>query len=120
MTESMNPKRPKQSYQEWRKKGKHLPKCMRDFHDQKEIFKMIHELTAPPQGQSERVDCMDGHIYAIDTFLWCMARHGYTLQKSQANVAFDDLDKNLEYIRKTRNNAFSSMLKNNKKDPSEP
>lgn len=32
----------KTSIQEWLKSGAYLPKPMRDFHDQKDIFKAIH------------------------------------------------------------------------------
>ena len=32
------------------------------------------------------------HTYVIDLFLWFMALHGYTLQRSRAKEEFYDLD----------------------------
>lgn len=76
------------------KDGNYLPPFMRDFHDQKRLFKAI-------QGHySERIKedrLMQGlnwvmaHTYVIDLFLWFMALHGYTLQKSRAKEEFYDL-----------------------------
>lgn len=75
--------------------GNYLPLFMRDFHDQKRLFKAI-------QGQySERIqedrllsglNWVMAHTYVIDLFLWFMALHGYTLQKSRAKEDFYDLD----------------------------
>jgi len=69
----------------WLKAGKHLPSFMRDFHDQKDLFKTV--------GGYDRDDpypdisWIDGHTYTIDRFLWWMAAHGYTLQKCRAKKA---------------------------------
>lgn len=68
--------------QKYLESGKHLPEKMRDFHDQKDLFKSMHHLyqdkdNAPVQSW------IDGHIYIIDWFLWFMASRGYTLQKTR-------------------------------------
>ena len=111
----------KKDHRQWRKEGNHLPEFLKNFHDQKEVFKMIHELTRPADGQEEKVNWLDGHVYVIDTFLWCMARHGYTLQKSRAQVEFDNIDKNLELIRQRENQLLQLFFENakNKKTPEE-
>ena len=68
--------------------GKHLPKCMRDFHDQKDLFKSIHHLYQDSP-QVNMPSWMIGHQYVIDWFLWFMASRGYTLQKTRAkNIEF--------------------------------
>ncbi len=82
-----------ESVSAWRSAGLHLPPVMRDFHDQKDVFKLVHDLTEPPEdSRINHPSWVDGQIYAIDTFLWCMARHGYTLQRSRARLPFESLD----------------------------
>lgn len=79
---------------EWRKSLAYLPAPMRDFHDQKDLFKAIHD-TIDVEGHStyvEDISWIDGQVYTVDIFLWYMAKHGYTLQKSRADVDFVDLE----------------------------
>jgi hypothetical protein len=73
--------------------NKHLPKIMRDSHDQKDLFKAIDNTFSQPD--ANRVNWVDAHIYTIDTFLWVMAAHGYHLQKSR-NVFHLDLKEFIE------------------------
>lgn len=65
---------------------KHLPIFMRDFHDQKDLFKAI-SMTYP----EHPVSWVDGHCYTIDRFLPFMAKHGYTLQRTRAKMRFADI-----------------------------
>ena len=88
---------------EFVKSGKHLPRPLRDFHDQKRLFKRIWQNVRNRQKQdaesgsllpvtlkdSNWIDC---HIFVIDFFLWFMALHGYTLQKSRQPIEFYDFD----------------------------
>lgn len=74
----------------WSKDGKHLPNVMKDFHDQKDIFKAVHAMASTHEVVKD-VNWINAHMYTLDCFLWFMARHGYTLQKSRANVDFDEL-----------------------------
>jgi len=92
----------------WRDKGNHLPRFMRDFHDQKELFKAIHDLTA--HEIKDRLGWVDAHIYTIDMFLWFMARHGYTLQRSRKRMDFEDLHHNVERCNEIRSNELFKML----------
>ena len=95
----------------WRKKAQHLPMFMRDFHDQKDLFKMIHELTTiEPDRAGKEISWVDGYIYAIDTFLWAMARFGYTLQKTSKKLDFEDIKEVIEFQREERGRAFESLL----------
>lgn len=57
-----------------------MPKFMRDFHDQKELFKAIDETTAPPP-DGYNVSWVQAHVYTTDRFLAFMARHGYRLRR---------------------------------------
>ena len=97
---------------EWRKKSQHLPKFMRDFHDQKDLFKMIHELTIiEPEALNKVISWMDGHIYVIDVFLWAMARFGYTLQKTSKKLDFEDIHETIESQNGVRRQSFAGILK---------
>lgn len=68
---------------EWLRSGKHLPEPMRDFHDQKNLFKSMHFLQQKSDGADKNPNWIQGHIYIIDFFLWFMASRGYTLQKTR-------------------------------------
>jgi hypothetical protein len=84
--------------------GKYLPKFMRDFHAQKRLFKSIDEMVDRAKERdkklhrygSEYPNWIMAHVYVIDIFLWYMALHGYTLQKSRKQCKFDDIHKTLE------------------------
>ena len=100
---------------QWCMDGKHLPPIMRDFHDRKDIFKAMHELTnVEAHEYTTVIPWATGHCYIIDIFLWFMARHGYTLQRSRAKQNFEDLASNVEMCRKKREDAFAEMLKGRK------
>jgi hypothetical protein len=92
---------------QWRNEGKHLPEFMRDFHDQKGLFKTIHEETG-----CEFPTWVQGHIYVVDVFLHYMARHGYTLQKTRTRVNdFRDIQKTVSDATNNRRNALASIFK---------
>lgn len=80
----------------WMKAGKYLPDALRDFHDQKDVFKAMHDLQKPADPTDAiaghySLDFVTGQCYVIDRFLWFMARRGYTLQRSRARLPFRDL-----------------------------
>ena len=94
----------------WLKSGKYLPAPLRDFHDQKDVFKAMHErIKEDPASFIKRPDWMAGQCYVIDTFLWFMARRGYTLQKSRANLPFRDLDADVAESQALRNAQFADL-----------
>jgi len=68
--------------EEFTESEEHLPDFLRDFHSQKDIFKTIHWLYSG-KDHAKEISWIDGHCYTIDWFLWFMAKHGYTLQKSR-------------------------------------
>lgn len=88
---------------EWLKSLAYLPPPLRDFHDQKDIFKAMHEIINVQGHEFARsVDWVTGQCYVIDIFLWFMARRGYTLQRSRAKVPFRDLHADVAEARATR------------------
>lgn len=93
----------------WLKSGEYLPEWMRDFHDQKEIFKAIHEIISTNEG-TKHISWMDAHIYTIDVFLWFMARRGYTLQRTRRRGNFRDLTTDVQAQTEKRNAAFTAAL----------
>lgn len=94
----------------WRAAGRHLPHWLRDFHAQRSVFRTLHSLTRPQAGEEEKVGWVDGQIYVIDTFLWFMARHGYTLQKSRARLPFDDLSVSIEHVEARETAMWKQLL----------
>jgi hypothetical protein len=74
--------------QKWLKSGKHLPDFMRDFHDQKDLFKSMHFFYRDMEPIQDAPNWVDGHTYVIDYFLWYMASRGYTLQKCRKQLKF--------------------------------
>lgn len=98
---------------EYTKSLEYLPDFMRDFHDQKDIFKAIHELYKNdeslkklPQGWT------DNHIFVVDFFLWFMGQHGYKLQRvRKKGIDFYDLQKTIEEMNKRRTNGLLEILK---------
>jgi len=100
--------------QEWRKAGKHLPPFLRDFHDQKDVFKFVSQAATPldKDPYSRELTWVEGHVYVIDYFLWCMARHGYTLQRSRARLPFESLADNIAAMTKAEAEVFNRLLSN--------
>ena len=99
----------------WMKAGKHLPDVLRDFHDQKEVFKAMHDLQKPADPMDAISGAYDlsfvaGQCYVIDRFLWFMARRGYTLQRSRARLPFRDLDADVQAATDKRNAHDTALL----------
>lgn len=78
---------------EWRESLRHLPEFMRDFHDQKNLFKSIHLLYSNGRNDETYIpNWIAAHVYTVDWFLWFMASCGYTLQRTRkAGIEFDEI-----------------------------
>lgn len=92
----------------WMKAGKYLPDVLRDFHDQKDVFKAMHDLQKPTDpadaiSGAYSLSFVTGQCYVIDRFLWFMARRGYTLQRSRASLPFRDLRADVSAATEKRN-----------------
>jgi len=94
---------------EWLDNGLHLPKFMRDFHGQKDLFKCLRVRWGCKP--FEHVTWVDTHVFTIDFFLRFMAIHGYTLQKNRSKIEFDDIQKEIEADRKARMEGFTKALR---------
>lgn len=98
------------TFHEWMTKGLYLPKIMRDFHDQKALFKTIHSLVDPNRTEIQEIDWIQAQCYVIDIFLWFMAVRGYTLQKSRSKYPFKDIEADLEKVQAHSREAFAIHL----------
>jgi len=96
----------------WLNSYKYLPCFLRDFHDQKDIFKSVH--VTYPNTSSDDISWIQGHLYTIDRFLRFMARHGYTLQRSKTNIDFVDIRTTLAETRKEQEEEFKQILADRK------
>jgi len=101
----------------WMKAGKYLPDVLRDFHDQKDVFKAMHDLQKPASpadtiSGAYSVDFVTGQCYVIDRFLWFMARRGYTLQRSRARMPFRDLHADVQAATEKRHAHEVALLGN--------
>lgn len=100
----------------WLRSGEYLPDFMRDFHEQKDLFKAVDEVkqrSVERNGGSYMSDLSwsDAHVYTVDIFLWMMARHGYTLQRSRKKgVTFPDIADFTADKRRRDREAWRSVL----------
>ena len=95
----------------WREDQKHLPEFMRDFHNCKRLFKGIADfIVVEDDHPAKDVNWRQAHCYTIDVFLWFMARHGYTLQRSRTRLDYEDLDALLDRLDEERREAFTTAM----------
>jgi hypothetical protein len=89
--------------------ARYLPDFMRDFHDQKDLFKTVHETVHANPG-TQRINWVDAQIYTIDVFLWFMALRGYTLQRTRAKYEFLDIRKTVaDHMAERRSKILAAM-----------
>lgn len=113
--------RPGQDLQKWLKKGKYLPRFLRDFHDQKEVFKFMDMVMQRYKAKSIQnrmwsptyeVNWIAAQCYVIDIFLYVMAKHGWTLQRTRQNVAdLGDIHETLATYHQEQMAAYTEELK---------
>lgn len=101
------------SVQEWLESGEYLPPILRDFHDQKDVFKAMHETITDHDVISGKsyitpVNWISGQMYVIDVFLWFMARRGYTLQRSRKKQDYVSLEQTIKQCEERRNAVLMS------------
>lgn len=97
--------------QKWLDSGEYLPEFMRDFHDQKDLFRAIDEIVGKPADYIvQRPNWVEAQCYTVDVFLWFMARRGYTLQRSRAKLPFRDVEADVAAKTEKRHAAEASIL----------
>lgn len=95
----------------WLKAGQYLPPPLRDFHDQKDVFKLMHNrINVEGHEYAKSVNWVAGQCYVIDIFLWFMARRGWTLQRSRTALEFNDLDAEVKEHSNMLTANFSQLL----------
>lgn len=110
---------------EYLSSGNYLPRFLRDFHDQKTMFKRLDRVVKNrgDSDPSKEINWVAGQIYVIDIFLWFMAKHGYTLQKSRKKVEFFDIDTEISNFEneqmEAKANLFKELFDQNKKKETE-
>jgi imidazoleglycerol phosphate dehydratase HisB len=99
----------------------YLPDFLKDFHDQKDLFKAIHELYKNNESlQKMPQSWVDNHIFVMDYFLWFMGQHGYKLQKvRKKGIKFFDLHATIEEMNGRRGSALLKILQENKQQSNE-
>jgi hypothetical protein len=96
------------SNNQWRQEQGHLPPFMRDFHQQKELFRTLHNYFN--NAEDCTVNWRDGHVYTIDWFLWFMAIHGYKLTKTTAKIEFKDLEETIKNFDPRNSSSLADLL----------
>lgn len=95
----------------WLNSGKYLPQPLRDFHDQKDVFKAIDGIIKVNEDSLiKRPSWVEAQCYVIDTFLWFMARRGYTLQKTKTKLPFRDLEDDVAAHKRAEQDHFINLL----------
>lgn len=96
---------------QFRQSGDYLPDVMRDFHDQKDLFKALHQSVAVEKHEyAKDIGWTAGQCYVIDIFLWWMAAHGYVLRKSRSDVEFRPLDDIIKARKDERDREYAKAL----------
>ncbi|MFF2531451.1 hypothetical protein ACFVS2_21325 [Brevibacillus sp. NPDC058079] len=92
--------------------GNYLPNFMKDFHDQKTLLKRLNRMVENRDDEeTKQINWVSAQVYTIDIFLWYMAAHGYTLQKSRKDVPFYDINHDLSEFEKKQREESVSVLK---------
>lgn len=95
---------------EYVESGKHLPRFLRDFHDQKDFFKMVDLLYRTSEESLDMPNWRESHCYVIDWFLWYLGQRGWTLQRSRANVEFKSMEDDFANYKKTIVESLANMM----------
>lgn len=96
---------------------KNLPDFLKDFHDQKYVFKFIHTIIDRENDENhilEQISFVDAQIYTIDYFLFIMFKYGYTIQKSRAKFDFYNIEQDIKKMKENQAESFVNMLKESK------
>lgn len=99
----------------------YLPDFMKDFHDQKDLFKAIHELYKDNESLKKMPQSwVDNHIFVVDYFLWFMGQHGYKLQRvRKKGVEFYNLQATIDQMKGRLVQRFAEILKSHESKPNE-
>lgn len=93
--------------------NENLPEFMKDFHDQKDLFKTMYDQFKGSHEVLENVNWVDAHQFTIDVFLWWMGNHGYKLQKARKKgVEFRNPEETIKYYTDIRKGKTKNTIMN--------
>ncbi len=103
----------KKGLDQYMNNNENLPGFIKDFHDQKDLFKAIYQQYG--EGNSKKllvdVNWVDAHVFTIDVFLWWMGQHGYKLQKSKKKgVEFYDAETTISHFLDIRRGKLNHII----------
>lgn len=105
--------------EEFMSENNYLPPFMQDLHDIKNIFKAIEDSIITNRRKSDNplfsnsegnITWCQGLIYTTEIFLYFMAHHGYTLQKSKRNLPFYELEDTINEWKKINEEKYLSSI----------
>lgn len=104
------------NYHQMRNDISYLPVHLRDFHNQKDFFKVLFHLYCAEQEKlgktvPKNLHWQNLHIFSIDFLLHLLVAYGYTLCKSRKNLHFLDYDDVSNILQRHQNTLFSNMFK---------
>lgn len=77
--------------------GLYLPEIFRDDKKRLKLMKIIKNIISENDHKNlQDLTIKNLHVLIVNKFLWLMAEHGYTLQKSRAEIDFSDLKSLIE------------------------
>lgn len=83
--------------------GENLPEFIKDFHDQKDLFKAIYQQWQEENKVLNKISWVDAHVFSIDILLWWMGLHGYKLQKiRKSDIDFYDPEETIKHYNNIR------------------
>ena len=99
--------------QEYTESKEYLPDLLKDFHDQKDLFKAIEELYHKSESYKQlNPNWRECHIYTIDFFLWFLGQHGYKIQKVKSKrYAFFDIKRTIKEMQTRRLERLKNSIK---------
>lgn len=102
---------------QWLSSGLYLPRVIRDFHDQKAVFKWVWRKLEKRMAEDHSCRMYIGsmnwtgaQVFVIDHFLWWMAMHGYTLQRSRSRDDFAEWESSIRAMKDEDAALFRKML----------
>lgn len=92
--------------------SKHLPPFLRDFHDQKDVFKTLwcNMNLSKFSKEVRELGWINFHIIIIDIFLWWMAKRGWTLQRSRQKIEFLDISEDIKSFKNEQSEELKRYL----------
>lgn len=99
----------------YRKPYSFLPEFLKDFHDQKFFFKMIHEYGTNDVSENDvlnGIPFQHGQVMIVDYFLYILAKYGYKIQHYNQDIGFKSIYESVSAYEKQIDAMQSASLNN--------